>query len=48
MVRAADAAHAKPAAQNPDAKRRAEIAQRAQIIADYYIDIKEREEQNHA
>lgn len=33
---------------NPDAKRRAEIAQRAQIIADYYIDIKEREEQNHA
>ena len=34
MVRAADAAHAKPAAQNPDAKRRAEIAQRAQSIAD--------------
>ena len=44
MVRAADAAHAKPAAQNPDAKRRAEIAQRAQIIADYYIDIKGRED----
>ena len=48
MVRAADAAHAKPVPQNPDAKRRAEIAQRAQIIADYYINIKEREEQNHA